>query len=160
MALGLLTWSSASTAGPALDRPAFAGRPATFAAGAQLGAAVWIDTDKGRVHVAFASNGGQTAFSGKVCSRSSIEDLKPQDLEPSDSIKLDPKKRCVGFKLDTKGGLDGFSFALPIDAVIFDLAQNQRPLTPPSIWVGAAGLHPDSSPFALPKVKQAAPVAG
>jgi hypothetical protein len=130
----------------ALGSSDFRGKPSGFQAGKQTGAAVWHDDE--RLHIEVTNQGARaTAFSGKVCAKSSIVGLESVGLEEGDSVRLGPKGRCVWLKLTTRGGSDGFSLQRPSGVVFFDLKQGKRQLPPERIWVGAAGKHPTSSPF-------------
>ncbi len=146
--LAALSLLAVTTLAWAIGRQDFEGRPANFAPGAQTGAAVWTEAD--RLFVEFSAT-TTASFSGKVCSRAPLLGLKQHDLEPSDSVKVGPKQRCVWLKLSTGSRLAGFSVLLPSDTVIFDLRLGRHQLPPASIHIGKLGAHPDSSPFALPR---------
>jgi len=133
-------------------RSDYEGKPPRFASGGDVGAAIW--TDAGRLHLSFTAPGKATPFTGKVCSRSALTDLLTHGLDDSDSAKLGPQARCVHLKLTVVRELEGFSVTLPTDAVIVDLRVGNEPLEPARIWIGRAGAHPDSSPFALPKINE------
>jgi len=125
----------------------FQGKPSAFGPGQQTGAAVWHDGQ--RLHVQVSSRDGSIDLGGKVCAKSVISGLTTDELEPSDSVKVGPKGRCVWLKMTTDEDVDGFSFVLPRGIVFFDLKLGLHQLPPQQIWVGAAGVHPSSSPFTL-----------
>ncbi len=134
-----------STAALALQASEFSGKPAQFQAGAVRGAAVW--QDGGQLKIRFTSNDGTRTFAGKVCSPGGIQGFRPHQLEKVDSAAVGPKGKCVLFKFQTMANIDGFDFDAPEQVVFFDFKEGLKPLAKEHIWVGAAGVHPEHSPF-------------
>jgi hypothetical protein len=139
---------------------AFAGRPATFTAGAATGLYVWQERTAWRFGVT-NDRGAPTTFSVQVTLDANVSG-KPVGAEGKSDI-LEVQAKQVKFRFANFGGLDGVAIESPCATSITIQGEiNGQPLTSSQVFLGVGGGNPVAMPAVLSRgvpVSKAAAVA-
>lgn len=109
---------------------------------------IWHEQND-KFHVKSTSLHGQHVFTGVIQTDGRFYNIKEQNMENGDFIKLNREHNLIRFRL-TGRGFDEFSFKVKNGKSIkFDLKQDGRDMPRKQILIGKNGWHPRDNRFTL-----------
>jgi hypothetical protein len=124
------------------------GAPVTWKAGARAGDYIWHNANGWHLRVTHPGT-RRVVFSGKIVSDAPLT-VTPLSLEAGDVLTLSADKLTLTYRFVNHGRIDGFDFRTACATLLkVKGGMSGAKLPIGRIWIGRAGHHPLSNPFAI-----------